>query len=280
MAENNEDKNTGKYIDILNICANKENLDGSQNTNTAEMKTQFTAEEFNGIVRALQELYAATSTKEFREIWLVNRGDSAGSTSKSLTVKKGDTVTLDFSYIYRERIGFGNWTMPGDSCHFTIKYKKSGTAADAQVIYDSKTAGENGTEKPLVSGVDFSLDITNYLSGGKFEFIVDMESTSKTTVEDETVKLKRTFYYYVTFTDMSLEFQNDDIWWTKAYEYKTEQGANNIIPLQFRVGGSGSRRVVISVSGSGITSATYSARQVMVWLTCHMMYHSLIVILS
>ena len=171
MAENNEDKNTGKYIDILNICANKENLDGSQNTNTAEMKTQFTAEEFNGIVRALQELYAATSTKEFREIWLVNRGDSAGSTSKSLTVKKGDTVTLDFSYIYRERIGFGNWTMPGDSCHFTIKYKKSGTAADAQVIYDSKTAGENGTEKPLVSGVDFSLDITNYLSGGKFEFI-------------------------------------------------------------------------------------------------------------
>lgn len=260
MAENNEDKNTGKYIDILNICANKENLDGSQNTNTAEMKTQFTAEEFNGIVRALQELYAATSTKEFREIWLVNRGDSAGSTSKSLTVKKGDTVTLDFSYIYRERIGFGNWTMPGDSCHFTIKYKKSGTAADAQVIYDSKTAGENGTEKPLVSGVDFSLDITNYLSGGKFEFIVDMESTSKTTVEDETVKLKRTFYYYVTFTDMSLEFQNDDIWWTKAYEYKTEQGANNIIPLQFRVGGSGSRRVVISVSGSGITSATYSAK--------------------
>ena len=260
MAENNEDKNTGKYIDILNICANKENLDGSQNTDTTEMKTQFTAEEFNGIVRALQELYAATSTKEFREIWLVNRGDSAGSTSKSLTVKKGDTVTLDFSYIYRERIGFGNWTMPGDSCHFTIKYKKSGSAAEPQVIYDSKTAGENGTEKPLVSGVDFSLDITNLLSGGKFEFIVDMESTSKTTVEDETVKLKRTFYYYVTFTDMSLEFQNDDIWWTKAYEYKTEQGSNNVIPLQFRVGGSGNRRVVISVSGSGITSATYSAK--------------------
>ena len=246
-----QDENGNNYIDIMNLLPNKENLDGSVNNDTTEMKTQFTAEEFNGIVRALKELYEATSSKFFQEIWIVNRGDSAGATSKSITVKKGDKITLDFSYLYRQRTGFGAWESPADSCHFTIKYKKSGSAAAASVIYDSKTAGEGGTEKVLASGVDFSFDITNYLSGGKFEFIVEATSIGFADVVSPV-----TFYYYITFTDMSLDFSNET-WWQNAYIYDTTQGATNLIPVQFKVGGTGNREVVINVSGSGITSAEY-----------------------
>ena len=249
-----QDENGNNYIDILNLMPNKENLDGSVNTDTTEMKTQFTAEEFNGIVRALKELYQATSTKFFQEVWVVNRGDDAGATSKNLTVKKGDQVSLEFSYVYRERIGFGAWSTPADNCHFTIKYKKVGSSHDATEIYNSKNAGDGGTEKPLASGVDFALDITNYLSGGKFEFVVEATSVNKT-AEDGS-PLTRVFYYYVTFTDMSLDFSNET-WWQSAYIYDTTAGVENVIPLQFKVGGTGNRKVYISVSGSGITSATY-----------------------
>lgn len=249
-----QDENGNNYIDILNLMPNKENLDGSVNTDTTEMKTQFTAEEFNGIVRALKELYQATSTKFFQEVWVVNRGDDAGATSKNLTVKKGDQVSLEFSYVYRERIGFGAWSTPADNCHFTIKYKKVGSSHDAIEIYNSKTAGDGGTEKPLASGVDFALDITNFLSGGKFEFVVEATSVNKT-AEDGS-PLTRVFYYYVTFTDMSLDFSNET-WWQSAYIYDTAAGVENVIPLQFKVGGTGNRKVYISVSGSGITSATY-----------------------
>lgn len=253
MAEENE-KNTGKYISIEHIFANKVNLGEDGNTEPNE-NTQFTAEEFNGIVRALKELYEATSTKLFKEMWIVPKSSTPGSTSKNVTVKKGDNVSITFSYLYRERTGFGDWNEKiSDSCHFTVKAKKFGSSDEPSVEYDSRIAGDNGEERPLNAGVEFSLDLNDYfrgVSGGKYEFEVKAESLYKT--NDEGNPLTFTFYYYITFTDMSLSFKTED-WWKTAFSQNDNDGYIN---LQFSAPGSGEREIVLNYSGSGISPSSY-----------------------
>ena len=245
-----QNKDTGNYIDILNIFANKENLDGSEHTDTSGMKTQFTAEEFNGIVRALRELYQATSDKEF---WVNEFVDlTTGDTSvRNATIKKGNPFSLEFNYISKYRKGFGSYIISNsDIAHLTISYKKSGSSAAAIPIYDSRDV--NGESKPISSNTSFSLDISKYLeSGGKYEFTISGENVTEVYKGDTTFVL----YYYITVTDMSLEFQNET-WWLTPFVY----GENGVTTFNvaFRVGGSGNRKVILKTSGTGVTSKEYT----------------------
>lgn len=255
MAENNEDKNTGKYIDILNICANKENESGPVEDPSGLTK-QFTAEEFNGIVRALQELYAATSDKEF---WVNEFVDlTTGDTSvRNVTIKKGNPVKLDFTYYSKYRKGFDAYTIrTSDIADFTISFKKSGSSEQAVVIYDSKTAGEGGASSPIMSNTSFEFDVTNYLSqeGGKYEFTISGKNVTEDYGGGEE---NRSFvlYYHITVTDMSLEFANET-WWLTPYIYG-DNGATSLT-VSFKTEGSGNRRVVLTASGSGITTKEYT----------------------
>ena len=250
-----QDENGNNYIDILSILPNKENLDGSVNEDTSGMKTQFTAEEFNGIVRALQELYQATSDKEFWVNEFVDLITNDAST-KNATVKKGDSFKLGFTYYSKYRKGFGAYTIrTNDIADFTISFKKSGSSEQAVVIYDSKTAGEGGASSPIMSNTSFEFDVTNYLSqGGKYEFTI----TGKNVTEDYgggEENRSFVFYYYVTVTDMSLEFANET-WWLTPYIYG-ENGATSLT-VSFKTAGSGNRRVVLTASGSGITTKEYT----------------------
>ena len=247
-----QNKDTGKYIDILNIFANKENLDGSEHTDTSGMKTQFTAEEFNGIVRALRELYQATSDKEF---WVNEFVDlTTGDTSvRNATIKKGNPFSLEFNYISKYRKGFGSYIISNsDIANFTISYKKSGSSAAAQTIYDSKNVG--GENKPLTSNTSFSLDVSQYLlQGGKYEFTVSGENVTEGYAGEATTFV---LYYNITVTDMSLEFQNET-WWLTPFVY----GENGVTSfnVSFRVGGSGNRKVILTTSGTGVTRKEYTA---------------------
>ena len=244
-----QNKDTGKYIDILNIFANKENLDGSEHSDTSGMKTQFTAEEFNGIVRALRELYQATSDKEF---WVNEFVDlSTGDTSvRNATIKKGNPFSLEFNYISKYRKGFGSYIISNsDTAHFTISYKKSGSSVAPKEIYNSRDV--DGEAKPMSSNTSFSLDISKFLeSGGKYEFTVSGENVTEGYKGDTTFVL----YYYITVTDMSLEFQNET-WWLTPFVYG-ENGATTF-SVSFRVGGSGNRKVILTTSGQGVTSKEY-----------------------
>ena len=253
MAENNEDKNTGKYIDILNICANKENESGPVEDPSGLTK-QFTAEEFNGIVRALQELYESLNTKLFQESWIVFEGVSIGQNSKTFTTKLGEKkLEIKFQYLYRERRGFKEtWDSFSDSCHFTIKFKKLGSNLPEEIIYNSKDV--NGEEIPLETKTDFSLDITDKItSGGKYEFVVEATSNSKVSNETGEV-LRANFYYTIVVTNMSLSFKEEEgsEWWGNPFPYK--EGGSITVP--FEVSGTGNRKVLVTINGAGYRQPT------------------------
>ena len=252
MAENNEDKNTGKYIDILNICANKENESGPVEDPSGLTK-QFTAEEFNGIVRALQELYESLNTKLFQESWIVFEGVSIGQNSKTFTTKLGEKkLEIKFQYLYRERNGFkGAWNSVPDSCHFTVKFKKLGSNLPEEIIYNSKDV--NGEEIPLENKTDFSLDITDKItSGGKYEFVIEATSNSKVSETGEV--LKANFYYTIVVTNMSLSFKEEEgsEWWGNPFPYKE----GGFITVPFEVSGTGNRKVLVTINGAGYKPTT------------------------
>ena len=252
MAENNEDKNTGKYIDILNICANKENESGPVEDPSVLTK-QFTAEEFNGIVRALQELYESLNTKLFQESWIVFEGVNIGQNSKTFTTKLGEkNLEIKFQYLYRERNGFkGAWNSVPDSCHFTVKFKKLGSNVPEEIIYNSKDV--NGEEIPLENKTDFSLDITDKItSGGKYEFVVEATSNSKVSETGEV--LKANFYYTIVVTNMSLSFKEEEgsEWWGNPFPYKE----GGFITVPFEVSGTGNRKVLVTINGAGYKQPT------------------------
>lgn len=248
------DDQTGKYyLEIGDLLPNKENA----GNNPADEITpdKFTAEEFNGIVRALKNLYDSLDNNlyYFNEID-DTKGYNSGDT---VTVKSGNTTKLSFKFLSFSRQGVQGSAFPrsGDIADVTISISKQGVGGNT-LIYNTKDSLGDGSNnhKPLKHDELFEIDVTKFLTqGGKYA--ITIEGTNVTEGYPESadginVSPKFIFTYNFIVTDMSLSF-NNETWWLTPYVYSEE--GENVIKILFNVGGSGAREIVYTVTGAGYT---------------------------
>ena len=265
MADETKDKDTGKYIDITNICANKENAEDVNTEDIPNMTKQFTAEEFNGIVRALKQLYSAMDSNQY---YVNEISDLATglTTERNITARTGEDLKLQFYFYSKYRKGLqGNFQLRNDDiADFTISIKKKGSTDPSEVLYNSKDSKGDGTNvsRPITSGSSFEINLKDFFEqkgGGRYEVIVSGSNiTEGYPTESDTVKVTAdfVFYYNITVTNMFVDFPADETWWATPKVYK--EGESTTMSVSLSVGGSGNRQVILKTSGVGITEKTYT----------------------